>query len=225
MKSQLLDRLTDSVVFWFLIFALPSPMIYSFVLATVQNLTMKDNSSPLAAPRVLLVPAVNQIVSTETTGQFKNRLSLLNQTCEKDDGDSCYALGFAYKGSSDVEEDAPQARHFMKRACELGLGNACVSVARMFGTGYGGEQSEEFALAALDHGCELKHAESCHGIGHRFIESQFDADHLLAAYSAFTIACNLGSEEACDDVKLIEKKNTIIDKSKEKKNVDHSRRM
>jgi len=223
MKSQLLNRLTDSVVFWFLIFALPSPMISGFVLATFQNVTMKDNSSPPAAPRVLLVPAVNQIVSTETTGQFKNRLSLLNQTCEKGDGNSCYALGFAYKGSSDVEEDAPQARHFMKRACELGHGNACVSVARMFGTGYGGEQSEEFALAALDHGCELKHAESCHGIGHRFIENQFDADYWIAAYNAFTIACNLGSEEACDDVKLIEE--NTLGNSKSSKPANDSRRM
>lgn len=223
MKFQLLDKLTDTVVFWVLIFALPSPMIYSFVAATVENVVMSKVSTPTPTPRVLLIPAVKQAVSTEITGQFQNRLPLLNQTCEKGDGDACYALGFAYKGSSDVAENAPQAREFMKRACELGQGDACVSVARMFGTGYGGEQSEEFALAALDHGCELKHAESCHSIGHRFISNGPGKNHWDAAYNAFTLACSFGSEEACDDVKLIEEK--TIGRDKLKKPAEQPRRM
>jgi TPR repeat protein len=139
------------------------------------------------------------------------------------DAKACYALGFAYKGASDLLEDATKARKFMKLACELGSGSGCESVARMFASGYGGEQDEGFALAALDHGCDLKHAESCHMLGHRVIAPEVEKRNWTVAFDLFMQACDLGNEEACDDVKLIEEK--TLGNSKSSKPANDSRRM
>lgn len=214
-------------VLQFLSIALVTQSLGSMIMAAWES-----RSTPPAATKSLSAlpaqqsgqtPYATELVSTEHTGSFTNRESALINMCALGDAKACYALGFAYKGASDLPEDAPKARKFMKRACELGSGTACESVARMFAGGYGGEQDEEFALAALDHGCDLKHAESCHMLGHRLIAPELKERYWDAAFNLFSQACELGNEEACDDVKLIEEK--TLGNSKSTKPADDSRRM
>ncbi len=191
-----------------------------------------SRSTPPAATQSLSVlpaqqgqpsPSATELVSTEHTGSFTNRESALVNMCAMGDAKACYALGFAYKGASDLLEDAPKARKLMLRACELGSGTGCESVARMFASGYGGEQDNASSLAALDQGCEFKHAESCHMLGHRLIAPELKERYWDAAFNLFSQACELGNEEACDDVKLIEE--NTLGNSKSSKPANDSRRM
>jgi TPR repeat protein len=127
--------------------------------------------------------------------------------CEDGNPQACYEQGMRYVFGVDVPEDLGQARAYFHRACRAGHVYACMNLGLLLepkpGAGVDARKCRVFAVDSYDKACEQGHAEACYNAGRLYeglplytVPRDRDRSQKLMKR-----ACNLGSQEACKQVK------------------------
>lgn len=85
----------------------------------------------------------------------------LEKSCELNNSDSCFSLGWIYDSGKNVKGNNVKAVGFYKQSCELNNNKGCFNVGFMYEKGKGIKQSNQKALEYYGKTCDLRNQSGC----------------------------------------------------------------
>lgn len=102
---------------------------------------------------------------TNTADRGAEAVSLLERSCDRNDGGGCATLAFLYATGRLVQKDDRRAAALYGKSCDLGDPQGCYNAGLMADDGRGVPRDPRRAAARYDEGCELGSPTACTNLG------------------------------------------------------------
>lgn len=136
----------------------------------------------------------------QATGFYSKARPLLEQSCQKDDPESCAMLGILWEKGYVGKRDLSLAVQLLNKACQQNHGLGCNALGLLYFSGKGVEKSYATALALYQKACQRNDGEGCDNAGSMYERGHGISRDYRRAHTFYQQSCQLGHGWGCNDL-------------------------
>ncbi len=133
-------------------------------------------------------------------------LKFYEKACSLKNAEACMYIGYRYDEGEGVKKDYVKALKYYTKGCEGNNTISCRFLAYMYDTGHGTKQNYKKAFNLYMGSCDDEDEYACNNLGYMYEAGHGLSKDLKKAKHFYELGCKYGYDEACDDVKRLNKK-------------------